>query len=307
METAEIAKVAVSAAPYSIDKPYDYLVPAGAAGNGGARRPGHRALRPGQPHQRGHCSRPGRQVKSMPGLKPLLSVLDRGAGTGRRWHLALALVAAAAVLLHACSTRSRPSCRPGSGTASRRSTARGRGHGPLRGRRRGHRHSDGPRRCWRPCWPTGAPRRLDTILARTACGSGGWHWCCGLCRRPGRHGLRDRGPAQDRGRSAVGWWSWPSAAEEALHSLPGQRAILPAAAGGGASAGGRGADVLRRRYATSPASPWPTLRGMEKAGLVAFSEEEELRVPDLTPVRRPSRPSSSTQEQEAAFQPDPGP
>ena len=27
METAEIAKIAVSAAPYSIDKPYDYLIP----------------------------------------------------------------------------------------------------------------------------------------------------------------------------------------------------------------------------------------------------------------------------------------
>ena len=27
METADIVKVAVSAAPYSIDKPYDYLVP----------------------------------------------------------------------------------------------------------------------------------------------------------------------------------------------------------------------------------------------------------------------------------------
>ena len=28
METAAIVKVAVSAAPYHIDKPYDYLVPA---------------------------------------------------------------------------------------------------------------------------------------------------------------------------------------------------------------------------------------------------------------------------------------
>ena len=27
METAEIVKIAVSAAPYSIDKPYSYLVP----------------------------------------------------------------------------------------------------------------------------------------------------------------------------------------------------------------------------------------------------------------------------------------
>ena len=29
METAVIVKVAVSAAPYSIDKPYDYWVPSG--------------------------------------------------------------------------------------------------------------------------------------------------------------------------------------------------------------------------------------------------------------------------------------
>ena len=43
METAEIVKIAVSAAPYSIDKPYDYLVPPELLG--------HRALRPGQPHQ----------------------------------------------------------------------------------------------------------------------------------------------------------------------------------------------------------------------------------------------------------------
>lgn len=51
METAEIVKIAVSAAPYSIDKPYDYLVPPELLETAGTRRPGHRALRPGQPHQ----------------------------------------------------------------------------------------------------------------------------------------------------------------------------------------------------------------------------------------------------------------
>ena len=36
METADMVKVAVSAAPYSIDKPYSYLVPESlaAAGHG---------------------------------------------------------------------------------------------------------------------------------------------------------------------------------------------------------------------------------------------------------------------------------
>lgn len=51
METAEIVKIAVSAAPYSIDKPYDYLVPPELLETAVPGRPGHRALRPGQPHQ----------------------------------------------------------------------------------------------------------------------------------------------------------------------------------------------------------------------------------------------------------------
>ena len=43
------------------------------------------------------------------------------------------------------------------------------------------------------------------------------------------------------------------------------------------------------------------LRGMEKAGIVAFSAEEELRLPDLTAVE-PSGPIVLNEEQEAAFQ-----
>ena len=48
METVNVAKVAVSAAPYAIDKPYDYAIPDALAGTGGAGRPRHRPLWPGQ-------------------------------------------------------------------------------------------------------------------------------------------------------------------------------------------------------------------------------------------------------------------
>ena len=43
METAEMVKVAVSAAPYSIDKPYSYLVPESLAA---AAVPGVRVMVP---------------------------------------------------------------------------------------------------------------------------------------------------------------------------------------------------------------------------------------------------------------------
>ena len=49
METAEIVKIAVSAAHYSIDKPYDYLVPPELLETA---VPGVRVTVPfGQPHQ----------------------------------------------------------------------------------------------------------------------------------------------------------------------------------------------------------------------------------------------------------------
>ena len=76
METAEIVKVAVSAAPYSIDRPYDYLVPApllsGAV-------PGVRVT---VPFGRGNRESEGIILarstgEKLPGLKPLTAVLDR--------------------------------------------------------------------------------------------------------------------------------------------------------------------------------------------------------------------------------------
>lgn len=76
METAVIVKVAVSAAPYSIDKPYDYLVPEPLLE---AAVPGVRVT---VPFGRGNRSSEGIILarttgEKSPGLKPLASVLDR--------------------------------------------------------------------------------------------------------------------------------------------------------------------------------------------------------------------------------------
>ena len=75
METAVIVKVAVSAAPYSIDKPYDYLVPEPLLD---AAVPGVRATVPfgrGNRLSEGVILARGEGEKS-PGLKPLAAVLD---------------------------------------------------------------------------------------------------------------------------------------------------------------------------------------------------------------------------------------
>ena len=77
METAEIVKVAVSAAPYSIDKPYDYLVPEPLLE---AAAPGVRVT---VPFGRGNRTSEGMilarvQGEKVQGLKPLDSVLDSG-------------------------------------------------------------------------------------------------------------------------------------------------------------------------------------------------------------------------------------
>ena len=75
METASIAKVAVSAAPYSIDKPYDYLIPAPLADQA---VPGVRVT---IPFGRGNRTSEGIILavgigEKTPSLKPLASVLD---------------------------------------------------------------------------------------------------------------------------------------------------------------------------------------------------------------------------------------
>ena len=75
METAEIAKVAVSAAPYSIDKPYDYLIPEAFLETA---LPGVRVT---VPFGRGNRTSEGVILartcgEKVRGLKPLAAVLD---------------------------------------------------------------------------------------------------------------------------------------------------------------------------------------------------------------------------------------
>ena len=75
METAEIVRTAVEAAPYVIDKPYDYLVPEALHGQ---VQPGIRAAVPfgkGNRECEGIILSVGIQEKR-PGLKPLSAVLD---------------------------------------------------------------------------------------------------------------------------------------------------------------------------------------------------------------------------------------
>ena len=75
METADIAKVAVSAAPYSIDKPYSYLVPESLAA---AAVPGVRVM---VPFGRGNKESEGLilarvQEPKLPGSKAIRQILD---------------------------------------------------------------------------------------------------------------------------------------------------------------------------------------------------------------------------------------
>ena len=77
METASIVKVAVSAAPYHIDKPYDYLVPADLSDRA---RPGVRVTVPfgrgNRPSEGLILARTEPEEKTR-GLKALSAVLDR--------------------------------------------------------------------------------------------------------------------------------------------------------------------------------------------------------------------------------------
>lgn len=151
-----------------------------------------------------------------------------------------------------------------------------------------------PPRCWTPCLPPEAPQSCQCWRRPAA---GRQAPCCGHCRRPGSRSarLRPAGRIGDKSRRMV---ELAVSAEEAAsltekRSSPQRReAVRLLAAEGRMSA----AEVC---YFTGVSMA--ALRGMEKAGIVAFSAEEELRLPDLTAVE-PSGPIVLNEEQEAAFQ-----
>lgn len=168
-------------------------------------------------------------------------------------------------------------------------------------------------RAWTAARPTARPpgiRRaapvLDALFAaggsaelsvlEEACGQGGWHCAAGTAEGRG-HGLRDCGPPEDRRQvpsdGGTGRQREEAASLTEKRSSPQRReAVRLLAAEGRMSA----AEVC---YFTGVSMA--ALRGMEKAGIVAFSAEEELRLPDLTAVEPSGVLSSSMRNRRRPF------
>ena len=291
METAEIVKVAVSAAPYSIDKPYDYLVPEPLLE---AAAPGVRVT---VPFGRGNRTSEGMilarvQGEKVQGLKPLDSVLDSGPvldGDGialalwmRQRYFCTMFEAVKTILPAGLWYRLREVWHLAEGVDREAAAA-------LCGNiRRAGAVLD-------VLWASGGSAGLEAL--RDACGQEAESTLRAMEKtgavRCETEAARKIG---DKMRRMV---SLAVSAEDALAMTEAKRRSAPAryevvrllAATGRASA----ADVC---YFTGASTR--TLKAMEKAGLLAFSEEEELRVPQATEVE-PGAPIVLNGEQQAAY------
>ena len=291
METAEIVKVAVSAAPYSIDKPYDYLVPEPLLE---AAAPGVRVT---VPFGRGNRTSEGMilarvQGEKVQGLKPLDSVLDSGPvldGDGialalwmRQRYFCTMFEAVKTILPAGLWYRLREVWHLAEGVDREAAAA-------LCGNiRRAGAVLD-------VLWASGGSAGLEAL--RDACGQEAESTLRAMEKtgavRCETEAARKIG---DKTRRMV---SLAVSAEDALAVTEAKRRSAPAryevvrllAATGRASA----ADVC---YFTGASTR--TLKAMEKAGLLAFSEEEELRVPQATEVE-PGAPIVLNGEQQAAY------
>ena len=291
METAEIVKVAVSAAPYSIDKPYDYLVPEPLLE---AAVPGVRVT---VPFGRGNRTSEGIilarvQGEKVQGLKPLDSVLDSGPvldGDGialalwmRQRYFCTMFEAVKTILPAGLWYRLREVWHLAEGVDREAAVAL------CGGIRRAEAVLD-------VLWASGGSAGLEAL--RDACGQEAESTLRAMEKtgtvRCETEAARKIG---DKTRRMV---SLAVSAEDALAMTEAKRRSAPAryevvrllAATGRASA----ADVC---YFTGASTR--TLKAMEKAGLLAFSEEEELRVPQATEVE-PGAPIVLNGEQQAAY------
>ena len=290
METAEIVKIAVSAAPYSIDKPYDYLVPPELLETA---VPGVRVT---VPFGRGNRTSEGIILartpgEKMQGLKPLLSVLDRGPvldGDGialalwlRQRYFCTLFEAVKAILPAGLWYQIREVWHVAEGMD------RCAADGAATGIRRASPVLDA-------LFAAGGSAELSVL--EEACGREAGTVLRALqkagitvCETAARRRIGDK--SRRMVELAVSAEEAASLTEK--RSSPQRReAVRLLAAEGRMSA----AEVC---YFTGVSMA--ALRGMEKAGIVAFSAEEELRLPDLTAVE-PSGPIVLNEEQEAAFQ-----
>ena len=291
METAEIVKVAVSAAPYSIDKPYDYLVPEPLLETA---VPGVRVT---VPFGRGNRTSEGIilarvQGEKVQGLKSLDSVLDSGPvldGDGialalwmRQRYFCTMFEAVKTILPAGLWYRLREVWHLAEGVDREAAAAL-----------------------------CGSIRRAGAVLD-VLCASGGsagleaLQDACGQEAESTLRAMEKAGAVRceteaarkisDKTRRMV---SLAVSAEDAMAMTESKRRSAPAryevvrllAATGRASA----ADVC---YFTGASAR--TLKAMEKAGLLAFSEEEELRVPQATEVE-PGSPIVLNEEQQVAY------
>lgn len=292
METAVIVKVAVSAAPYSIDKPYDYLVPGELLE---AAVPGVRVTVPfgrGNRRTEGIILARGTGEKT-PGLKPLASVLDREAVLDRAgielalWmrqrYFCTLFEAVKAILPTGLWYQLREVWRLAEGMDRMAADEAG---GKIKK----------------------APAVLDVLFAnggsaelpllRDACGEDVEHTLRALrkagvvvCETAARRKIGDK--TRRMVELAVSAEDALALAEPKRRSAPARyEAVRLLAAAGRASV----QDIC---YFTGVSTR--TLRGLEKAGIVSFSEEEELRVPQLRQTE-PGPPIVLNEEQQSAFE-----
>ncbi|MCI8398789.1 MAG: primosomal protein N' [Oscillibacter sp.] len=292
MEAAAVVKVAVSAAPYSIDKPYDYLVPEELA-EGAV--PGVRVT---VPFGRGNRLSEGMilalsQDWKTPGLKPISSVLDRepvldGAGLAlalwmRQRYFCTMFEAVKTILPAGLWYHFRETWRLAGDLdpAAAAEAAKSVRHGPeVFAALAAMGGSAGAEDLREACEdPTAALRALQKI---------GLVWC----ETSAKQKITDK--TRRMVELAVSAETALAVTEAKKKSSPARyEAVRLLAAAGRTSC----ADVT---YFTGASAQ--VLRNMEKAGLVRFSEAEELRVPEPVAGEEPPPPIVLNEEQQAAYE-----
>lgn len=283
METAVIVKVAVSAAPYSIDKPYDYLVPQEWLDTA---FPGARVT---VPFGRGNRTSEGlilarAEGEKAPGLKPLSAVLDPqpvldGDGIAlalwlRGRYFCTMFEAARTLLPAGLWFRIREIWRltqPASPSDH---------------------HAPGAAAAIAALEAAGGQAELEQL--EESCGSG----VGAVLRELEKEGVvthetAAHRKAADRKRyvAELAVDAQEALDDQALRRAPMRRAVVAFLAASGRTAA---VDVC---YFTG--ASMPTLWAMARAGLVTLTAEEELRVP--TETAAPEPPAVLTAEQERAF------
>lgn len=292
METGPIVKVAVSAAPYHIDKPYDYLVPEDLADRA---VPGVRVTVPfgrGNKPSEGLILARGEGEK-VRGLKALSGVLDRepvldGPGLAlalwmRQRYFCTMFEAARSILPAGLWYRLREvwHLQAELDPETARAAAAGIRHGgetlEMLERSGGSAGAEELRDAFGD----------DALPALRAMERAGIIW----------HEVEVKQKVGDKTRRMA---SLALSAEEALALTEGKRRSSPVRY-----------EVVRLLAANGPTAcaeityftgaSLRVLRGMERAGLLAFSEREELRLPPPSGVK-PGPPIVLNEEQQAAFQ-----